>query len=423
MSKNKINLYSLGCKVNQYDSACLGELLRSAGLELVENRADVAIIHTCAVTKSAISKNKRMINKARKENPRAKIVLAGCWPRVYSEDIQKAGVDMVVPDKSLEEVMKRIAEVVLIEKIPNPESQTPYSKKDRSRYFLKVQDGCEQFCAYCVIPYTRGKLYSRKLEDVLKEAKQAVKRGFAEIVVSGIHLGLYGINNVNKEEEEKDVDLVKLLKELLKIEGLLKIRLSSIEVTEVSNELIGLMAKEKKICKHLHISLQSGCDKILGLMKRPYDTGDFRKKIKELRQAMPDIAISTDVIVGFPKETKEDFLVTKDFLQEMLFSRLHVFSFSQHERTPAFHMKPKVSREEIKRRSNELRDLNEYLQDEYRKRFSGRELEVVIEAVLGNDIKGKTEYYFDVWFKKEDISDYLKNDPVLVGKVVSIKMD
>ncbi|MBD3247801.1 tRNA (N(6)-L-threonylcarbamoyladenosine(37)-C(2))-methylthiotransferase MtaB [Candidatus Falkowbacteria bacterium] len=415
----KFKIYSLGCKVNQYDSNHLGELLKSSGFVLVEEGADLVIISTCAVTKSAISKNKRMVNKARKENPGAKIILVGCWPRVYDVKPEDCGADVVLPIKDDQTLVKKIVNCQL-QTIKNVDISR---LKDKCRYFLKVQDGCEQFCAYCIIPYTRGKLQSRKLKDVLKEAKKAVRAGFHEVVLSGIHLGLYGINNVDKKTEEKGVDLVCLLKELIKIKGLERIRLSSIEITEVNDRLIELMASEKKICDHLHISLQSGCNKTLKAMKRPYTCAYFKKRIDKLRRSIPDIAINTDVIVGFPGETNKDFDLTKKFIKNMAFSRLHVFSFSAHEKTPAFKMTPKVSPDLIKKRSKELRALDMELQKEYKSKFKGQTLELLVEAIRGDKIKGKSEYFFDIWFKKEDMTSKPKKiDEGLVGKLVKVRI-
>jgi threonylcarbamoyladenosine tRNA methylthiotransferase MtaB len=306
----------------------------------------------------------------------------------------------------------------------------------RSRYFLKVQDGCEQFCTYCIIPYTRGKLQSRPMAEIIAEAKAAVKAGWQEIVLNGIHLGLFGINNVKNKpspafghpSQGGDINLLKLLKVLVKIEGLKKIRLSSIEITEVGDDLIKFMAKEKKMCRHLHIPLQSGCDKILRLMKRPYDLKFFAAKVKKLREKMPDIAISTDVIVGFPGETEKDFKITENFIKKMKFSRLHVFSFSAHERTAAFKLPDRIKPEIIKSRSGALRKLSDELAASYEKKFAGKILEVVVEQnrssrtgkFKGEKMKGKTQYYFDIYFDKKDmISKSAKEN--LIGQVVKIK--
>ena len=446
MVKNKFKIYSLGCKINQYDGGKLSGLLVSAGFISVEKDADIAIVNTCCVTKSAITKSRQTINHARRENPRAKIVISGCLPKISQKDLLKElGADLVLDSNNfknykIKELFKPACRQAGISKFPSTSFRTSQIKnserklppgckdslsinKDRTRYFLKVQDGCEQYCTYCIIPYARGRLASRKLNEVLKEARVASKQGFEEIVVSGIHLGLYGINNVNKEVEEKNVDLARLLEELTQIKEIKSIRLSSIEITEVSDKLIDLMAREDKIAKHLHISLQSGCDKILKVMKRPYDTAYFKKRIKKIRQKMPDIAISTDVIVGFPGETKRDFNITKRFIKDIFFSRLHVFSFSAHRGTPAWSMEPKVSQDEIKKRSAGLRKLNSELQKKYKNRFKRKIVKGIAEAINGDKLKIKTEYYFDIWIKAGDIIDKNVGKPEsLIGNQVRVRI-
>lgn len=419
MDNRKYKIYSLGCKISQYDASRLGEFLKLTGFRPVNKVADVVVISTCSVTRSAILKNKWAINKARRENPGAKIILLGCWPRAYKAEALRAGVDLIWSEKDLAGLVQKIS--------TQPLSVTGiiFNKTaDRSRYFLKVQDGCEQFCAYCIIPYARGKLSSRPLKEVLKEAQAAVQNGFQEIVLSGVHLGLYGINNINKKIEEPGVDLIRLLKELALIPKIKKIRLSSLEIREADERLLELMLKEKKLCQHLHLPLQSGCDKILSTMRRPYDTDFFRKRIALFRATFPDIAISTDVIVGFPGETAKDFLKTERFIKEMAFSRLHVFSFSAHEKTLAYAMEPKVSVNEIKKRSLALRQIDSVLRKEFLKKFSGRILEAVVEARRDNFLKLKTEYYFDVWVDEKTVilPSGLQNSD-LIGKVVDFRLD
>lgn len=421
MEKKTFKFYTLGCKVNQYDSARLGELLKVFGYKMAEKEADLVIIGTCAVTGSAISKNRKMINKARKENPKARLILIGCWPKVYFEEARKAGADMVISDRKPEKIVEEIMNINPKEDIPKSVFHIPYSKKDKSRYFLKIQDGCEQFCSYCIIPYARGKLKSRPFKEVIREAKAAVADGYVEIILSGIHLGLYGINNACKQKEEKNVDLISLLKAMTRIKGLERIRLSSIDVNEVSRELMDMIARENKLCQHLHISLQSGCDRTLKDMRRPYTSSYFKKKMDELRERAPDMAISTDVIVGFPGENEDDFRTTYDFIKGAGFSRLHVFSFSARPGTKAWEMEPKVPKEEIKRRSSALRKLDAELRKKYRKKFEGRELEILIEAERDGKVKGKSEYFFDIWADKEDLLPPIEASCRLVGKKARIK--
>jgi len=408
-------IYTLGCKVNQYDSGRLaGELIR-AGLVLVNKNVDIAIINSCAVTKTAMVKSGRMIKLAKKENPKAKIVLTGCWPKVYK--IKNVDADFIVAEDKVGGVIKEITncELRITNKIQNA------MQEGRSRYFIKIQDGCEQFCSYCIIPYARGKLKSRGEPEVVSEIKQAVDIGYREIVLSGIHLGLYGKSRNPQRTTRNARNLSSLLKKLIKIDGLGRVRLSSIEITEVTDELIKVMAKANKICKHFHIPLQSGSNKILKLMNRPYDLKYFAERIKQIRKIIPDIAISTDVIVGFPGETEKDFLNTKNFIKQMKFSRLHVFPYSAHGKTPASKFNGQME-EKIKAcRVKILRSLGVRLIEDYKKKFKGLELEVVVEQIKQDKIIGKSEFYFDVGLKKRQIlGEKFSENKKLIGRIVKI---
>lgn len=413
----KFRIYTLGCKVNQYDSGRLERLLAQSGFMIGAKKVDLAIINTCAVTKTAIVKDRRMINLARKENPGAKIVVIGCWPKAYdlSED-----VDLIGAERTPELTAKKIKGLYGLGKkgAYNHSASLLSANSDRSRYFIKVQDGCNQFCSYCIIPYTRGRLHSRPQSQIIAEVKAAVASGYQEIVLSGIHLGLYG-----QEKVEKKTNLVALMKKVLAIRGLGRLRLSSIEITEVTDELIELMAQNKKVCQHLHISLQSGSDKILSLMNRPYDSKYFLARVKKLRQALPLVAISTDVIVGFPGETDKDFSATYNFCREVGFSKIHVFSFSAHEKTPAAKMSGVVAIEKIKERSQKLRSLSAELETKYQAEvkdyFSGQELAVVVEGEKNGRLKGKTEFYFDIYFSGKQIVSTSRKKPKL-GDLVRV---
>jgi threonylcarbamoyladenosine tRNA methylthiotransferase MtaB len=457
---HSFKIYSLGCKVNQYDGDKLGGLLKSAGFILAKKNANVAIVNSCAVTAGAIAKNRAMIKKAKKENQGAKIILTGCWPRVYAQEADEAGADIVWKKEKFSELIKKI------KNIPNTKYKNAVSGNDnltilkdnqnRSRYFLKVQDGCEQFCSYCIIPFARGKLRSRPMAEIIAEAEAAAASGYREIILSGIHLGFFGINNVGniptpsrsarsgqggashplpacrqagQEGNLKSANLLELLKRLVKIKNLERIRLSSIEVTEVDDELINFMAGEKKMCRHLHIPLQSGCDKILRLMKRPYDLKYFSAKIKKIREKMPEIAVSTDVIVDFPGENAKDFFAIEKFIKQIKFSRLHVFPFSLHRRTAAVKLPGRVGDGEIKKRAYHLRKLGEKLAADYQKKFKGKILAVAVERnrssrtgkSKGRKMKGKTEYYFDVYFDKKDIISAGGYQGGLIGKIIKIR--
>jgi threonylcarbamoyladenosine tRNA methylthiotransferase MtaB len=414
MNNNLVKIYTLGCKVNQYDSDDLSKKLNQISFDFVEKNADWAIVNTCAVTKNAIRKDRQMISKARNENPEAKIVLFGCFPEVYKDEANELGVDYIFGVREGRKIVELLRSNLNKSNYSSNRitSLKSIKKKGGSRYFLKIQDGCEQFCTYCIIPYTRGKLTSRSEDEVIKEAEEEVSRGCKEIVLTGIHLGLYGQDDESKKLKV-DINLIKLLNRLLKIKKLIRIRLSSIEINEVSDELIDLIQNNERICNHLHIPLQSGCDKILKLMNRPYDTRYFKERISKIRDKILDIAISADVIIGFPGEGDNEFKETYDFVDENKFSKLHVFPYSAHEKTPAFKFPDQV-KENIKlARAKKLRKLGEKLEQDYKNNFIDREVEVLIENIKNGIARGKSEYYIDYM---------LDNNSFEIGDIVKFKL-
>lgn len=412
-NKKTFKIYTLGCKVNQYDSRYLGELLVKQGYERVRDGAEVVIVNTCAVTQNAIAKDKRMINKAKKENPGAKVILMGCWPQAYKEQVRKLEVDFVWGVGKLSDLSAYIQGLLGYQPMDKEKHIEYVSQEDRSRYFLKVQDGCEHFCSYCIVPYTRGEIRSRKQEDILREIKGASHAGFQEIILSGIHLGMYG--------KDTNSDIMELLNNIVRMSEVGRIRLSSIEVNEVNEELVNFMARNKKMCKHLHIPLQSGSNKILKAMNRLYTREVFEDKIRRIRENIPDIAISTDMIVGFPGESESDFQETYNFVKELKLSRLHVFSFSAHSGTPAAKMDDQIDSGVAKQRSAKLIELGQKLEKDFKKQFQGRKLNVVVESIEKGLMRGRTEYYFEIEFTPSQITSYYGNEPVkLRGGVVKV---
>lgn len=410
--KIKFKIYTLGCKVNQYDSAVLDSKLILDNFCHSKKDFNLIIINSCSVTKSAVSKSNSLINFVKKNNPKAKIVLIGCWPKIYKIDNLK--IDLILNSKNQEEIISNIKKLffdVNYQKILENKKEKPgcflSPMEDRSRYFIKIQDGCEQFCSYCVIPLARGPLKSRPVDEVLDEIQKAVDSGFEEIILSGIHLGLYGADFKNKKN-----NLYFLLKKILKIKKLGRIRLSSIEITEINDKIIDLISKNKKICRHLHIPLQSGNDKILKLMNRPYNTKYFLNRVKKIRKKVLDIAITTDIIVGFPGETKKDFVDTYNFAKKIFFSKIHVFSFSAHEKAPAYNFPNKVDVLEIKNRSKKLRGLSKELERDYKRKILSKynSLEILIESIINNKIRSKSEFYFDIYIY---LKDFYKKYPAL----------
>ncbi len=401
-NKKKIAIGTLGCKVNQYDSQALGDLLEEKGYELVpfSGKADIYIINSCAVTDSAITKSRRKINKAQKTNPQAKIILSGCWPQTGAKELPQISVVHGTKDRKkilqiIDDYVEPVEEVSPYESCEKFEEMKIKKFLNRSRAVVKIQDGCQQFCSYCIIPYARGPLRSRDSKDVVKQIKDLVKNGYKEIVLTGIHLGLYGIGSL------ENINLTILLKELVEIDGLERIRLSSIEINEVIPEMVELMKKEKKICNYLHIPLQNGSDKILSLMNRPYNMDRFLKRIKEIKKEIPEISITTDVIVGFPGETEGDFEETYQRCEEINFSKIHVFSFSRRKGTPAYDMLGQIDKDTIARRSKKLRGLNEIQEENYAKKFIGRDLEILPQGRTrdGKFILGLTDNYLTVKYK------------------------
>lgn len=407
MKKVTYQIYSLGCKVNQYDGAVLARLLDESGF-VKGVSPSLIVINTCSVTQRAITKDRQLTNELKRKFPFAKFLIMGCWPQTDKE------IAIKLPDENfifwgvgeLEKLSLKLKECFKenLAAVNNRRLMVSglLALTDRSRYFLKIADGCNQFCAYCIIPFARGRLKSRQVDEIIKEAEAAIKAGYREIVLSGIHLGRYG-----QDLNLKKINLVFLLRKILKLENLGRLRLSSIEVNEVSDELINLIIKNKKICRHLHISLQSGSDKILKLMKRPYSKKYFLNKVKKIRKKLPEIAISTDIIVGFPGESDQDFKDTYQFAKECSFSKIHVFSFSAHKLTAAYNLSPKVSSFLIKKRSQELRKLSNQLENIYQQQifaiYKDKPLKLIKEqSSLVGQIRAKTEFGFDLKLSSQE---------------------
>lgn len=376
---------TLGCKVNQYETEALTELFRRRGYHVTgwQQPADVYVINTCAVTSQAVAKSRHQIRHAAKQNPEAKVVVIGCFAQLEADKILEIpGVTLVVGTQDRAKIVAMLDEMdfdkptsAVYEHIKGSafEDLTVSDFFGHTRAMLKIQEGCQNFCSYCIIPYARGPERSRSVSGVLAEATRLGQAGYREVVLTGIHLSSYG------RDLEQKTDLAALLHELAKVDGIERIRLSSVEPTDFSDELVNLFSGERKLCPHLHIPLQSGEDEVLRRMNRRYRTDDYRQLVARLRQALPELAITTDIIVGFPGETEEQFASVCAFVEEMAFSRLHVFRFSPRHGTPAAKYAdpiPSVIQEE---RSERLRSLGERMAREYHNRFVGRMLDVLFE--------------------------------------------
>ncbi|NTV90354.1 MAG: tRNA (N(6)-L-threonylcarbamoyladenosine(37)-C(2))-methylthiotransferase MtaB [Clostridiales bacterium] len=381
----KAAFYTLGCKVNQYETEAMTEIFKEAGYEIVdfESIADVYVINTCTVTGLSARKSRQMIRRAKTVNENAVIAVAGCYSQTAPEEVESIpGVDVVIGTKDRGRIFELIrefeangAQINVVADISHDrefEELHVDNHQSRTRAYLKVQDGCSQFCAYCIIPYARGPIRSRPVEDVLNEVGKLAENGFKEVVLTGIHLASYG-------KDFKGVALIDLVKEIHKVEGIERIRLGSVEPGTITEEFVDEARKLEKLCPHYHISLQSGCDATLKRMNRKYDTAFYRRAVALLRSNISDVAITTDIMAGFPGETEEEFLQTLDFVEGIGFAKMHVFKFSPRKGTPAASFADQVDGSVKEHRSNLLMELSNRMGFEFNSGFIGRELPVLFE--------------------------------------------
>ena len=387
----KIAFYTLGCKVNQSDTASMEGIFRKAGYEVVDfgSPADVYLINTCVVTNTGQRKSRQIINRAVRHNPLSLIVVTGCYPQTAPEEVRAiAGVDVIIGNQErarIVELVEQALENKQTEILDNVQKMTVDTKfeelgvgteTDKTRAFLKIQEGCNQYCTYCIIPYARGPLRSRSLESIRSEVAKLVEAGYKEVVLIGIHLGCYG-----KElaKEGKHITLYDAVQAVLSVEGMCRVRLGSLESVEVEPRLLELMANEPRLCKHLHLPLQSGCDKILQAMHRPYDTARFTQLLQQIRAQVPDVAVTTDIIVGFPGETEEDFATTLAFAEKCGFAKMHIFPYSKRKGTPAEKMPNQVDEAVKGERAARLAAVDEKLHQAMLKQMVGKTEEVLFE--------------------------------------------
>ena len=397
----KVAIYTLGCKVNLYESEVIMNSFKKSGYEIVdfEDDADIVIINTCTVTNTSDKKSRNIIRKAVKKHENAVIVVMGCYSQVRSADIKEIdGVDIIIGNTKkskvvslVEEYLKNKKSITEIDNIMHTdfEAMELDTFETRTRAFVKIQDGCNNFCSYCIIPYSRGNIRSKEKDDVVSEIKCLVKNGYKEVVLTGIHTGHYG-------KDKYDYDFSDLLSELCKIDNLKRIRISSIEITELDSKFIDVLKNNKVIVNHMHIPLQSGCDKTLKEMNRKYDTKYYLDKINLIRSIRPNISITTDLIVGFPNETEEDFNNTLSFLRKVKFSKIHVFPYSRRKGTKADLMDNQIDEQTKHKRVKEVLKLSEELEIEYMNKFINTEVLVLIEKFENGIISGHTENYIPV---------------------------
>ncbi len=386
----KAALHNLGCKVNSYETEAMQQLLENAGYEIVPfaEGADVYIINTCSVTNIADRKSRQMLHRAKKMNPHAVVVAAGCYVQAAGEELKKdEAVDLIIGNNKKTELVSILEEYFSQNRKPGEETviaigdTREYEKlsidriADHTRAFIKVQDGCNQFCSYCIIPYTRGRVRSRNPKEVEEEVRRLTASGYQEAVLTGIHLSSYGMDF----PEDERLTLLDLIKRIHEIEGLKRIRLGSLEPRIVTGEFAKALAGLEKICPHFHLSLQSGCDETLKRMNRRYTTKDYLDRCEILRKAFNNPAITTDVIVGFPGETEEEFSITKEYLKKIQFYEMHVFKYSKRNGTRAAVMPGQIPESIKTGRSNELLQLEGEMSIAFRQSCLGSRTEVLME--------------------------------------------
>lgn len=405
----KIAFYTLGCKVNQADTASMENLFLRSGHQLVsfDGEADVYIINTCVVTNTGQRKSRQTIHRAIRKNPNALIVVTGCYPQTAAEEVKAiAGVDMIIGNQDRAQIVQLVEERLAhrqtdtLDAVHKLTASTAFEEMaagditDKTRAFLKIQEGCNQFCTYCIIPYARGPLRSRSLESIRTETQRLISAGFKEIVLIGIHLGCYG------KENPDGPTLYDAVKTVLDVPGVQRLRLGSLESVEVEPRLLTLMQEDARFCRHLHLPLQSGCDKTLQAMHRPYTTAKFKTLLADIKTKVPDIAITTDVIVGFPGETEADFETTCKFAESCGFSKMHIFPFSARKGTPAEKFAGAVTEAVKKERADILERIDETMHKAFLQAMVGQNAEVLFEQPAGEDyFEGLTGNYQRVFVK------------------------
>ena len=399
------NIISFGCKVNAYESEFMKEQLLKNGYEYSSDykTSDIVIINTCSVTNTADNKCKKMIRSVRRENSKCILMVCGCTSENNREKLNDLDIDIMIGNNEKSKVVELIKNYI--------EDRTKFVKfyntrnvpfedmeidefSDMTRAYVKIQDGCNNFCAYCIIPYVRGNIRSKDIDVAYNEIKSLVERGHKEIVFTGINTGAYG-------REHGKYDLVDLIQKISLLEGLERIRISSIEITEITDRLIEEMRNNSKLCGHLHVSLQSGSERILKLMDRKYTKAEYEEKINKLRDARPNINLTTDVIVGFPGETEEDFLECVEYCKKIGFSKIHVFPFSKREGTKAAGMSNQLDNAVKKQRARELIEIDNMLQKDYNDDFLDTIVNVLIEENVDGKAIGHTENFLKVIIDQE----------------------
>ena len=394
----KFLINTLGCKVNTYESNVIRDIFLNEGYEESNSNVDIAVINTCTVTNTSDSKSLKVIKHTIKNNPNAIVIVCGCFSQINPDRLKDMeGVSIVLGNYNKSKIMdyinqykKNKKQIIDVRELNDEKFECmKLNNFNKTRAFVKIEDGCENFCSYCIIPYSRGKVRSKLMEEVLDEVNTLVNNGHREIVLTGIHTGHYGA-------DIEEYDFSDLLNEICKIKGLERLRISSIEITELDDKFLETLKNNKIIVDHMHIPLQSGCDKTLKEMNRKYDVAYFKDKIKKIRSIRPNISITTDVIVGFPNETEDDFNTTVNTIKEIKFTKLHVFPFSVRKGTVAETMENQIDEKTKKERVHILMDISKELELDYMNKFVGCEVEFIPEVLKDGYIIGHTGNYLQI---------------------------
>ncbi|SDJ64767.1 threonylcarbamoyladenosine tRNA methylthiotransferase MtaB [Lachnospiraceae bacterium G41] len=438
-----IAFHNLGCKVNSYETDAMAQKCVEKGYKIVdfEQKADIYVVNTCSVTNIADRKSRQMLHKAKKQNPDSVVVAAGCFVQANPEEVAKdEAIDLIVGNNKKKDLFEIVEEYLNQKSVSKDLEGTTVTdihhcdyeelkinkSEEHSRVFVKIQDGCDRYCTYCIIPYVRGNLRSRKPEDVVREIKEIAANGYREVVITGIHLSSYGKDFLKDGKPSLDYSgnadyLINLLKDINEIEGIDRIRIGSFEPMILSEDFVSKLSKITKLCPHFHISLQSGCDSVLKRMNRHYDTKDFYEKTVLLREYFPGCALTTDVIAGFPGETEEEFEETYEYLKKIKFFETHIFPYSRRKGTIADKMAGQLTMNEKKERVTKLLELDAKLSREYRESKLGETDNIIVEEIKtingANYYVGHTPEYVMVALKEDDS---LKQ---LVGHTVKVKLE
>lgn len=433
--KKTVSFYTLGCKVNQYETNAMEQQFIKNNYEIVENtrKADIYVINTCTVTNIAERKSRQMLRRVKEINPSAVLVVCGCYAQVAKNELEQIPeIDIILGINEKNEIVQIVENYM--EKMAEQDKRSQEAEIDdvskqkefldfgdvtyteKNRAVVKVQDGCNMFCSYCIIPYARGRIRSRKIESVVSEIEKIAKEGIKEVVITGIHVASYG-KDFDNENTSKKIRLIDLLEAINKIDGIDRIRLSSLEPTIVDEKFATRLSKLDKICDHFHLSLQSGCDETLKRMNRKYTTQIYRDAVATLRKYYPEASFTTDVIVGFPGETDEEFAKTYEFLKEIDFYRLHVFKYSPRRGTVAEKMPKQIDGNKKEERSNKLIELSNSTENKHNQSYIGKTVKVLFEEFEDGFFKGHTTNYMMVKVASEE-----EQSDKFVNKILDVKI-